>query len=214
MNPVNLTNSGYGSFVKVLFQDSAGYLSEKSSTNGASIWNVNDSGNRIMQVLNGTPIAAAASPQEANNNLPIRVFFVNTDGFLADVYQDIYGGSWTNGSLVDRRFRPYAAKVQGVTHRSLSVSWCDGESLTLFVEAADLTINAFQLTTTETSSSWSLIPGNYGNIKDISSSDNFASVCGFDGLGVPPVFVNYYGGNNPTGSIYTWWNNSTYTLYS
>jgi len=207
-NPGNLTDSGYSSFVKILFQDNDGYLSEKSSINGASIWNSNDNGNRIMQVLNGTPIAAASSPQGSDNNLPIRVFFVNTDGFLADVYQDIYGGTWTNGSLADRRFRPYAAKIQGITHNSLSVSWCG--SLILYVEAEDLTIVAFQLSTSKTSSSWSLIPGNYGNTKDVSSSDNFASVCGFGGLGLPPVFVNAYGGTESTGVIYTWWNNSTY----
>lgn len=205
-----MTDNGYSSFVKVFFQDHDLYLSEKSSTNGASSWDINNSGNRIMPAMNGTPITAVAKP---DNQVPIRVFFINTDGFLADIFQDVYGGTWTNGSLANRRFRPGLSNLMGARSKSLSASWCSGESLTLFVEASDFTINAFQLSETKTTSTWSLIPGNYGDTKPVSSSDNFASVCGFDGLGVPPVFVNAYNGTESMGRLYIWFNNSTYLTF-
>lgn len=149
----------------------------------------------------GTPITAVVNP---DNQVPIRVFFINTDGILADIFQDVYGGAWANGSLIDRRFRP---RMLSPTSKSLSASWCSGEPLILFVEGKDGKINAFQLSENKTSSAWSLIPGSYG---DTSTSDTFASVCGFPtGLSVPPVFVSSYDGLEATGHLYAWWNNST-----
>jgi hypothetical protein len=45
-------------FMKLFFQDDENYLCEKSSVGGFDSWDLGDSGNRIMQVMIGTPIAA------------------------------------------------------------------------------------------------------------------------------------------------------------
>jgi hypothetical protein len=50
--------------LKFFFQDDENYLCEKSSVNGFDSWDLGDSGNRIMQVMNGTPIAAVVFPNQ------------------------------------------------------------------------------------------------------------------------------------------------------
>jgi hypothetical protein len=50
--------------MKFFFQDDQNYLCEKSSVNGFDPWDLGDSGNRIMQVMNGTPIAAVVVPNQ------------------------------------------------------------------------------------------------------------------------------------------------------
>jgi hypothetical protein len=50
--------------MKFFFQDDENYLCEKSSVNGFDPWDLGDSGNRIMQVMNGTPIAAVVFPNQ------------------------------------------------------------------------------------------------------------------------------------------------------
>ncbi|KAF4633252.1 hypothetical protein G7Y89_g4880 [Cudoniella acicularis] len=95
----------------------------------------------------------------------------------------------------------------GKRAKSLTASWCSGESLTVFVEGQDLEIHAFQLIETRTSSTWSTLTGNFGGIPGISSVVSIDSVCWFDGLGVPPVFVNSYNGTETTGQLETYFNN-------
>ncbi|KAH8674525.1 hypothetical protein BGZ60DRAFT_526482 [Tricladium varicosporioides] len=198
------------SSVKILFQDSALYLSEKSSLSTATSWNTKNSGNRILSAMNGTPIAAVSAP---DNVMPIYVFFINADGYLADVFQDTYGGSWSNGTLADRHFQPGEIDL-GKRAKTLSASWCSGVSLTVFVEGDDLEIHAFQMIRTRTSSgsitsTWTALSGRFGGTKQVSSADNIASVCWFNGLGIPPVFVNSYTGIESTGRLDVWHDNAS-----
>jgi hypothetical protein len=187
--------------MKIFFQDDENYLCEKSSVSNFDNWALGDSGNRIMQVMNGTPIAAVAYPDQT---LPIRVFFVNTDGFLADIIQEEYGGTWANGSLSQQNISPYfilGSAGLGIRTNAIDASWCDGQGPVVYVQGKGINLVAFQLSSAEGSSSWSTVPGYHGStmVEASSLSVNIASACMFDGHGTAPVLMNLFEPAKETG---------------
>jgi hypothetical protein len=205
--------------VKLFFQDHDGYLCEKSSSDGTATWSLPDSGLRILKTYGGTSIAAVTSP---DNQLPIRVFFVTPEGYLADIFQAENGGAWANGTLRDQQYRPGFLALATRTI-SIPATWCAGDFPVVFVQGDDLSIKAFQLvgkketTTTSSTYTWESVPGNYGGLSGISSSLNFNAVCGLEPAADPDenssiVFYNTYSGTETTGHLNTAIDNSRYLL--
>ena len=149
--------------MKLFFQDEQNYICEKSSANGFDSWDLGGSDNRIMQVMIGTPIAAVVYPDQT---LPIRVFFVNTDGFLADIIQEEYGGTWANGSLFRQQFSPYlilGREGLGIRTNAMDASWCDEQGPVVYLHRKDTELVAFQLSSVKGSSTLSTVPGYHGS---------------------------------------------------
>lgn len=189
--------------MKVFFQDDENYLCEKSSTSGLDSWDLGNSGNRITRAMNGTPIAAVVFPDQT---LPIRVFFVNTEGYLADIIQEEYDGPWANGSLSQKQFSPSLIVGNAsldIRTNAIDASWCDGQGPVVYVQGKNTELVAFQFDSTADSSTWFTVPGLHGSnwlfSEDYSASMNFASVCMFDGYGIAPVFVNQFEPDRETG---------------
>ncbi|KAE9366575.1 hypothetical protein N431DRAFT_471621 [Stipitochalara longipes BDJ] len=80
------------SLVQIFFQDKDYYLCSKNSIAGVESWSLSDNGTRILPALNSTPISVVHGVQGSNGYLPIRVFFIDARGFLADIYQTTWGG--------------------------------------------------------------------------------------------------------------------------
>ncbi|EPE30840.1 Fucose-specific lectin [Glarea lozoyensis ATCC 20868] len=212
-NPATLKQT---SLVKLFFQDHDGYLCEKSSSDGTSTWDLPDSGSRIMKTYSGTSIAAVTSP---DNQLPIRVFFITPEGYLADIFQTESGGAWADGTLRDQQYKPGFLALATRTI-SISATWCKGDFPVVFVQGDDLSIKAFQLvdkketTTTSSTYTWESVPGNYGGLSGITSSLNFDAVCGLQPAADPEenssiVFYNTYTGTETTGHLNTAIDNDT-----
>lgn len=87
------------SLVQIFFQDKNLYLFSKTSSSCVESWPLSDSGTRILSAYNSTPISIV-SGDASRNYLPLRVFFINAGGYLADIYQTTWGGPWINGSLI------------------------------------------------------------------------------------------------------------------
>jgi hypothetical protein len=145
--------------------------------------------------------------------MPIRVFFINADGYLADIYQSTWGGAWVNGSLADRQFQ-VGSQQFGDAYNSISAGWCPFEYATVFAMGTDLIIYAFQ-------SSGEDAIGNGGTWSVVWQSDTFlvnsavntAAVCLLSIDPAPPVlFVNEFDGIENTGQLISVINGSKSTL--
>jgi hypothetical protein len=101
------------------------------------MWDSTDPGNRLIKMTNGLrPTAVSFSAH---------VFFINTDGFVVDIIQTTKGGPWQNGTLADQMyFIPQDIWADSLF--SISAVFCHmREWPTVYVQATDLKIHAFQL---------------------------------------------------------------------
>jgi hypothetical protein len=134
--------------------------------------------------------------------VPIRVFFINADGYLADIYQSTWGGAWVNGSLADRQFQ-VGEQEFGQAFNSISAGWCSFEDATVFAMGTDLRIYAFQASGEDAQGNggtWSIV---WQSDKfSVSVAVNTAALCLLSIDPAPPVlFINEFDGIESTGQL-------------
>jgi hypothetical protein len=149
-------------------------------------------------------IAVASNPAEnaANAGLPIRVFFVNLDGYLADIYQSIWGGPWNNGSLSRRQFT-VPLPTKGGWYNSISADWCSGAIV--YAQGTDRILYGFEISGDDdqgNGGTWDIAWQK--SLEDFDEVVNIATVC-LPNTGV--LFINT--GSTDTGQLVSWFNTST-----
>jgi hypothetical protein len=202
------------SLAQIFFQDKNYYLCSKNSISGVESWSLQDSGTRILPALNSTPISVVHGVQGSNGYIPIRVFFINARGFLADIYQTTWGGPWVNGSLSQRQFT-VGDQNFGEGSNSISAVACDDIGVTVYAMSTGGILYAFQLSGDDTDGNggtWNIVwqDSEAGSVQAV----NIAAVCLMpDSISNPPLFINSFDGIENTGQLITWFNNSMPNLH-